>query len=83
MIHKPDIKKHIQNKPKLLATENNKKSAKGISLMDGPIFQVAQSFAENMDVKYKMMIAGVIYLIISGIAINLYYIYKLITILLF
>lgn len=77
----PNIKKFIQNQPKRQQVlKNGNKSAHKGSLIDSPMFAVAQGFIENMSWKYKLLIGGAVYLLLSGVAGNIIGIIKLINI---
>lgn len=65
-IQRQNIKKHIDNQPKpKIYLANGKKPEKAGSLIEA-ILPVAQKFVENMEPKYKLAIAGVVYLVLAG-----------------
>lgn len=75
-IQKANIKKHIANKPTFTPTSNS--SANNKSLIGGPMFKMAQEFAEDMSANYKVGIIAVVYVILSGVVANVIWIIKLI-----
>lgn len=77
MIQKPNIKKYINDQPKQLIN-THRSSFREESITDNPLFKIAQTYVENMDTKYKIAVATLAWIILSGIITNLYLIYKLI-----
>ena len=66
-IQKQNIKKHIDNQPKpKIYLANGQKPAKAGSIIEA-ILPHAQKFVENMEPKYKLAIAGVVYLVLAGV----------------
>lgn len=66
---KPDIKKIIQSQTNksIPKPKENRAASGNESIMDSPLFAVAQGMIENMPTKYKLMIGGAIYLILAGV----------------
>lgn len=76
---RPNIKKHIDSQPKQkLYLANGKQPAQPKSMIEAMI-PMAQKFVEDMDAKYKWGIAGLVYIVLTGVGTNLWWIYKLIT----
>ena len=66
-IQRQNIKKHIENQPKpKIYLANGKQPAQPKSIIEA-MLPAAQKFVENMEPKYKLAIAGVVYLILAGV----------------
>lgn len=80
-MHRPDIKKHLQNKPKPVVPigEIGKPKKHALSLMDSPMFELAKSALPNLPPKFKYVIGGVLYLVVMGIVATIYLIIQLIS----
>lgn len=74
---RPNIQKHIDSQPKHNAT-NGKQTSQPKSIVEA-MLPMAQKYVESMDAKYKWAIVGLLYVILTGVGINLYLIYQLIT----
>lgn len=75
-VQKANINKYIKEPPKRHPSFPKPVQKEGF--INSPIFQMAEGMLNKMPTKYKLLIGGAIYMIISGIVGNIIGIVKLI-----
>lgn len=75
-VQKTNINRYIKDAPKRHASFPKPPQKEGF--INSPIFQMAEGMLNKMPTKYKVLIGGAIYLIVSGVVGNVVGIIKLI-----